>query len=177
MKPAKRETVILKYVAPHTVLLLVLLLCASGCRFMGPPMHLVAYDGPRKAPSEVAKIVGAGDSFASELLLGGLVGNSNVFILDVDGKAQRVGPETVKLLNWVEVLPGSHEVTVVMREHKAGLLGFGAYDIKTSPVRLSFSAEAGRTYVVFGAYRLRPPKTWFWIVDKTTGSIVAGMKP
>jgi len=177
MKTTKRVTGIVNYETHQKALLLVLLLCASGCRFMGPPMHLVAYDGPRKPPSEVAKIVGAGDSFASELLAGGLLGNSKVSILNVDGKAQRVGADSVKLLNWVEVLPGPHEITLLMRAHNAGLLGLGASDIETSPVRLSFLAEAGHTYVVCGTYQLRPPETWFWIVDQTTGEIVAGRKP
>jgi hypothetical protein len=66
----------------------------------------------------------------------------------------------------VELLPGAHEFEIQYRSWKGG---------SAQPITLSFEAVAGHRYQIrtSGGYRL-----WHaWILDVTTGEIVAGRKP
>ena len=88
-------------------------------------------------------------------------------ILFVDGQGKKAGEHRVHYLKSVEMLPGTHKVTVLIEE----VGGHG----RSSPVSITFDGQSGRTYVIKG-FVANPPDHWLWIEDKDTGQVVAGTK-
>lgn len=73
-----------------------------------------------------------------------------------------------------DILPGPHSVSF------SYLYSSQYYGI-SYPGHLEFNAEAGHVYNLHGDHRAKlfavPHEFSFWIVDETTGKIVAGAKP
>jgi len=121
----------------------------SGCGAMQ------AYDGPKLQPSEVAIIRPyrpfTGFGYVDK-------GAHPISINKIDGK-------DLEFKDRCEILPGTHKVSINMPKN------YGGY-IEGGPEKgISFDAEAGHVYTVYG--RRLPKSVAVWIVDDTTNKLVA----
>ena len=127
----------------------VLLFCIvvlSGCG----TAHV--YSGEERPASETAIIKGSG-----------VFPFKNVFITGVDGKS--LGLKNSR----AAVLPGEHRLTVHISQ------SYGVVELSANGT-ITFTAVAGREYVVYGSVKVRK-KAKFWIEDTTTSEVVGGEKP
>jgi hypothetical protein len=151
------------------VMISVVTLGLCGCT---APEPFKAYSGDKLPPEKVALV--AGYSYEDILFMCG----QNVYILDVDGKEDRLNPSEIKLLKKVEVLPGEHTLTAIYKYHDALLLGVaGSRFIETAPRTVSFKAKAGHSYEVYGIIDSASEEPRFWIEDMQSKEIVGGSKP
>jgi hypothetical protein len=143
------------------VIISVVMLWLYGCEtaFQG-------YSGDRLPPNKVATVSG----YSSEFLLGGCT----VYILDIDGKEDRVSESEIKLLKRVEILPGEHTLTAIMKCHDEMTPFLTSYT-ETSSKTISFNVEAGHSYEVGGEIRLR--QFYLWVEDRQSKELVGGSKP
>ena len=104
---------------------------------------LVMYEGDRRPASEVATIdIG------------------NVYVMSVDTLTRKYQAISD---NFIEVLPGRHELSVNYKSWKGR---------SHQPIHLAFTAESGHTYLVKARAGLRH---WTaWVIDNANDSIVAG---
>ena len=81
----------------------------------------------------------------------------------------------------LELLPGKHklEIKIIREVNEEVSQSYGSVFKEYSfDKTLSFVAEPGHTYQIYGYLDINETFPWFaWIVDKKAGQIVAGVKP
>jgi hypothetical protein len=134
---------------------LALLAAATGCHL--PDTTLVAYDGPRRPPAEVALV-------DEEMRREGfdIIGRGSTDILELDGRP--VDPPYT-----LELLPGQHVLLVDADWEEPSAAGV------RGQARPQFTAEAGHHYIV-RAQRTDLVKLLVLVVDMEDGH-VAGWAP
>jgi hypothetical protein len=141
-------------------LLLVFLMLTSGC--VAPTFR--AYDG--NLPPEKIAIIKPIESYVSTFI----ELENEVTTVKVQGiDSEKIRTDTRK----IEVLPGEHQLTCYL-EHMVYRVRVVLIK-KGSPQTLTFKAEAGHVYEVHGKWN-SVDDTPIWIVEKQTGSVVAGDK-
>ena len=136
---------------------LLIAVAVSGCGTMK------AYSGPELPPEEIAVI-------KPERMLG-----QRVTITSVDGKEADFG------INSFAVKPGRHEVAVntvacsTIPIYVSGSFIYIPACKSSASTTLLMYADAAQTYVVKG--KLKYGGDLYWIVNETTGQIVAGDRP
>lgn len=117
---------------------------------VGCSITMKAYTGPDLPDDRVATITTRGFHFY-------VVGGSNVNLVAVDGQRELFATKA-------KVLPGRHTIDI---QYAKG----GGYVGSQTQATLTLDAEAGRVYEISATF------THVWAIDKSTGEVVAGLKP
>jgi len=112
-----------------------------------------AYEGPPLPAEQVAIIEPNYGSFTD-----------SAYVKVIDGKKLGV----LQIYNKIGVIPGEHTVDIYMST------GLGIHQAR-GRITLSFGAQAGHIYKVYG--KIRKGEPWAWIIDASSDEIVAGKKP
>jgi hypothetical protein len=139
---------------------LVFLMLNSGC--IAPTFR--TYDG--NLPTEQIAVIKLIESEASSVIEP-VNEVTKVKVQEIDG--EKIRTDTRK----IEVLPGEHQLICYL-EHTENIRYILLIE-KGLPQTLTFKAEAGHVYEVYGKWN-SVDDTAIWIVDKQTGSVVAGNK-
>lgn len=140
--------------------LLFFLMLNSGC--VAPTFR--TYDGILP-PEKIAIIKLTESEVTSVIELENAV--TKVIVQEID--SVKIRTDTRK----IEVLPDEHQLICYL-EHMENIISF-LLITKGLPQTLVFKAEAGHVYKVYGKWN-SVDDTPIWIVDKQTGSVVAGNK-
>ena len=156
-----------------TVLYLCLCFGLPGCVYL----YTRAYEGPPRAPEEVAEV------YCESTQRMGFSSLDWCFISHVNGISTFEKPLQVHEippypLNQVNVLPGVQSITVQYDVRTAGnhlIYYVPPTVISRESTTLEFVAEAGHTYKIY--FEKKDSKLYAWVQDKESDSLVAGVLP
>ncbi len=148
------------------------LLCALalfGCGTMK------AYDGPEKPESEVAVVLRYERHDYYPFSVWGILpvpvptAKHHTIVMKVDETA------VSGVIEQIVVAPGRHSVSIAYSQ-EIPICGYGGCIIThSSESSITFMAEAGHKYRI--PAEQRDERTWIWVEDIKTGTVVAGEKP
>ena len=147
---------------------LVLALLLSGCG------TTKAYEGPELPKSEIA-VLQASDKHGFALAIAGILPVPSPkhlsTVVEVDGKKSSL------FAKKIHVLPGLHSLRALYTgRHIVNFCGYlGCVAEYSTHLSIDFVAVAGHEYRI--PVERRDERDWIWVVDITTGKVVAGEKP